>query len=148
MDKHRIFLAKLQSQQFQAAFERCWNLNRKHDVASDFILGITALVCAALGIEIGLKALLASFGTNPKRGHNLRRLLDALPANIRSEIIDEVTSSYPDFDVQLANAEKAFVTWRYFYESEEQIGVNILFVGALGAAIQKQVDLKWEPVET
>ncbi len=148
MNEHQLLLAKVQSQQFQAAFERCWNLERKYDVAPNFILGMPALICAAFGIEVGLKALLASFGVEQQREHNLRKLLNALPANVRSEIVADVTFSYPDYEVQLSNAERAFVVWRYFYESKEQIEVNILFVGALGAAVQKQVNLKWESVKT
>lgn len=146
MDEHRLLLAKVQSQQFQAAFERCWNLDRKYDLAPDYILGIPALVCAALGIEIGLKSLLMSFGKQPKRGHDLKKLLDALPADLKSGIVDEVSGKFPDFDKQLLDAANAFVKWRYFYESEEHIEVNILFVGTLGAAVQKQVNLKWERV--
>ncbi|WP_169792251.1 HEPN domain-containing protein [Pseudohongiella spirulinae] len=144
MDEHRLLLAKVQSQQFQAAFERCWNLNREFDLAPEYILGMPALMCAALSIEIGLKSLLIESGTRPKKEHNLRLLLNALPPAIKAAIVDEVKAKYPDFQSQIANAEKAFVTWRYFYESEEHIEVNILFVGALGAADQKQLNLKWE----
>jgi hypothetical protein len=143
MEDHRILLAKIQSEQLQAAFERCWNTDRHYDRLPDVSLGMPALICAALSAEIGLKALLFALGSNPGREHNLSNLLDALPSAMKATIIAEVTAAYPDFCTQLANAENAFVRWRYFYESKEEISVNILFVGALGAAIQKQVGLQW-----
>lgn len=55
MDEHRLLLAKVQSQQFQAAYELCWNLEREFDIAPNLLLGIPALVCSTLGVEIGLK---------------------------------------------------------------------------------------------
>ena len=60
-----------------------------------------------------------SFGTKPKRDHDLRKLLNALPGYLKAAIVEEVSARFPDFDKQLSNAAKAFVTWRYFYESEE-----------------------------
>jgi len=66
-----------------------------------------------------------------------------LPPSNRAKIVAEVSATYPNFEDQLTNAEGAFVRWRYFYESKDELNVNILFVGALGAAVQKQVGLQW-----
>lgn len=146
MEEHRIFLAKLQSEQLQAAFERCWNTDRHYDRLPGTPLAMPALICAALSAEIGLKALLFAGGAEPGREHNLSHLLSELPAHIRLAIVGEVSAAYTDFDAQLSNAEKAFVQWRYFYESKADININIKFVGALGAAIQRQVALQWTAV--
>ena len=146
MEEHRILLAKVQSEQLQAAFERCWNTERHYDRLPSAPLGMPALICAALSAEVGLKALLFAQGSDPGREHNLRKLMDKLPATDKAAIVAEVSASYPDFDEQLANAEGAFVRWRYFYESTEEIKVDILFVGALGAAIQRRIGLPWVAV--
>lgn len=143
MEEQWVFLAKVQSDQFQAAFERCWNTARTSDRLPDAPLGMPALVCAALSVEVGLKALLFAVGKDPGRQHNLAKLLTLLPQAVRDAITNEVSVDYPDFQEQLRNAADAFVRWRYFYESKEQININILFVGALGAAIQKQIGLTW-----
>lgn len=143
LEAERVFLAKVQSDQLQAAFERCWNTPRCSDRLPDAPLGIPALICAALSAEIGIKALLFADGRDPGREHNLARLLELLTQATKSEIVEDVSASYSNFSEQLANAENAFVQWRYFYESKEELNINILFVGALGAAIQRQIDLKW-----
>ena len=143
MEEHRVLLVKVQSEQLQAAFERCWNTERNYDRLPGAPLSMPALICAALSAEIGLKALLFAQGNDPGREHNLRKLLDKLPAPTKAAIVAEVSAAYANFDEQLANAEGAFVRWRYFYESTENININILFVGALGAAIQRQVGLQW-----
>ncbi len=143
MEEERVLLAKVQSEQLQAAFERCWNTAREYDRLPAAPLGMPALICAALSVEIGLKALLFEKGFDPGREHNLRKLLDRVPLSIRAKIVSEVSATYPDFEEQLTNAEVAFVRWRYFYESKDELNVNILFVGALGAAVQKQVGLQW-----
>ena len=143
MEEERVLLAKVQSEQLQAAFERCWNTSREYDRLPTAPLGMPALICAALSVEIGLKALLFEKGLGPGREHNLRKLLNMLPSPTKATIISDVSATYPDFEDQLTNAEGAFVRWRYFYESRDELNVNILFVGALGAAVQKQIGLQW-----
>lgn len=52
----------------RAAFERRWNAARTYDrLLPDALLGMPALICAALSAEIGLKALLFAAGGNPGR---------------------------------------------------------------------------------
>lgn len=143
MGDERTFLAKIHAEQFQAAFERCWNAERSHDRIPEVPLGVPAIVCAALSVEIGLKALLLDSGIRPKREHNLERLLNALPKAIQLAIVEEVSVAYPDFACQLANAAEAFVQWRYFYDARQELNVNALFLGALGAAVQRQIGTEW-----
>ena len=144
MQDLRLHLAQIHATQLQAAFERCWNTpSREFDLLSDVSLGIPALICASLSVEIGLKAILRQCGIEPKREHDLAVLLEKLPPDIYAQIKVETLKRFPDFDVQLENAKKAFVDWRYFYEVENDMHINILFVGALGAAVQKAIGLKW-----
>ena len=143
MQDLRLRLAQTHASQLQAAFERCWNVPlKKFDILENVSLGIPALICASLSVEIGLKTLLRSFDIDPKREHDLEKLLAKLPPDIYAQIKAETLKSYPDFDVQLENAKEAFVNWRYFYEAEKDMHINILFVGALGAAVQKTIGLK------
>ena len=73
----------------------------------------------------------------------MAKLLGLLPQATRYAIVADVSVNYPDFPKQLANAENAFIRWRYFYEAREDLNINILFVGTLGAAIQNQIGLNW-----
>lgn len=144
MQDLKLFLAQVHASQLQAAFERCWNTpSKEFDLISDVSLGIPALICASLSVEIGLKAILRKCGIEPQREHDLSILLKKLPTDIYAQIKAETLKSYPDFDAQLENAKKAFVNWRYFYETENDMNINILFVGTLGAAVQKIIGLEW-----
>lgn len=46
----------------------------------------------------------------------------------------ELRTVFPDFDAQLEAANKAFVEWRYFFESKKPLNVNVLFIGGLASA--------------
>lgn len=142
MEEQRVFLTKVQSDQLQAAFERRWNAARTYDRLPDAPLGMPALICAALSAEIDSKPCYSRLAAIPGE-HNLAKLLGLLPQATRYAIVADVSVNYPDFPKQLANAENAFIRWRYFYEAREDLNINILFVGTLGAAIQNQIGLNW-----
>lgn len=124
-------LKELHADSFLRAYERCIN-------PKDQGLSIPALICATLSAELGLKLLLCRNGRK-KRGHDLKMLMNALPVAERSAIVDQLRGKFSDWSDQLEKADTAFVNWRYFYESETLIEVNIHFVGALASAINARV---------
>src|SRR5688572_25956104 len=89
-------------------------------------LATPALVCAAFGAEIGLKALLTRRGTAFAREHNLKNLLEMLTPADRDPIVSQTKEQFADFDSQLMRAAEAFSEWRYIYESKGPKEVNIL----------------------
>lgn len=113
---------------FRRAYERCMYPTEQG-------LGIPALICAALAAELGLKEILRQKGIPFGKKHELIDLLDLLPTDDRAWIRSEVQKEYPDMDQHLAKANRAFVDWRYFYESPGPIEVNIEFVGNLATAV-------------
>jgi hypothetical protein len=122
---------EIHADSFLRAYERCIN-------PADQGLGTPALICAALAAELGLKLLLVRSGIE-KNGHDLKALLAALPAAESAAIVERLQEQFPDWPGQLDRASKAFVDWRYVYESEGPREVNIYFVGALASAVNARV---------
>src|SRR5689334_23265451 len=81
-------------------------------------LATPALVCAAFGAEIGLKALLTRRGTVFAREHNLKNLLEMLTPEDRDSIVSQTKATFPEFDSHLERAADAFLEWRYIYENK------------------------------
>lgn len=105
---------------FLRAYQRCMN-------PPDQGLGMPALMCAAFSVELGLKELLRQRNIAVEKQHKFTDLLKLLPQSDTSAIRAQLTPEWPDFDAQLAKADNAFVTWRYFFESPTPIEVNIKF---------------------
>lgn len=122
---------ELHADSFLRAYERCINPPAQG-------LGTPALICAALSAELGFKILLARNG-NEKSGHNLTKLLEALPDKEKSVIIERLQEQHWDWAEQLEQASRAFVDWRYIYESKEPKEINIHFVGKLASVVNEMV---------
>jgi hypothetical protein len=104
-------------------------------------LATPALVCAAFGAEIGLKALLTRRGTVFTRGHNLKNLLEMLTPEDRDPIVSQTKVKFPEFDSLLERAADAFLEWRYIYESKGPMEVNILFVVEMAKAVASRLEV-------
>jgi hypothetical protein len=102
-------------------------------------LGMPALMCAAFAAELGLKELLRQRGIAVKMEHKFLDLLGLLPQSDSTAVRAEMISDWPDFDVQLAQANNAFATWRYFFERPTPIEVNLAFVAAFAGTVLKRV---------
>ena len=132
MKKPVLIYAELHADSFLQAYRRCI------DPAGQG-LGTPALICAALSAELGLKAILSSNGISFGREHNLRKLLDLVPPDDRTRIVEIASESYAAFEEELTKAAMAFIEWRYIYESEGPKEVNVFFVGALANAINQRI---------
>jgi hypothetical protein len=131
MDDPLSIFTEIHANSFLRAYDRCM-------YPLDQGLGTPALICAALSAELGMKTILSKYGIGFGREHDLSKLLKLLPVAERDAIIAETSRSFSDFDAQLAKAAKAFVEWRYIYESKEPKELNIMFVGALAAAVNQR----------
>ena len=124
------------AQQYYDAYQRCLKGN-----GDGVYLTIPAITCAAFSAELGIKAILNREGLKT-RGHKLKELLERLPAEDRDKIISLTSASYLDFNNQLEAASNAFVEWRYMHEQENEIQVNVFFIGNFAESILKVLSAK------
>jgi HEPN domain-containing protein len=117
------------AKKYYEAYTRCWSID-----GVTLSLGGPAVTCAAFAAELGMKAILSRDGKKVT-GHNLKALLDQLSIDDKTNIISLTSVAFPDFDVQLQNAKKAFVEWRYIHEQENEKTVNIVFLGDFAKSI-------------
>lgn len=103
---------------------------------------LPAVINLSFGIEIFLKACI----NPPIREHNLKKLLKAVPEQERNSII-QMTSlqmqrvnknafSEDQFWEELQDAKDAFEKWRYFYEAESNLKVNLMFLFSLATTLK------------
>ncbi len=116
------------------AARRCDPENEPPETQGD--MGIPAIVCAALSAELSLKVLALQVGVK-SRGHDLRVLLERLPAHLQVQVREGTLFSSAEFEKHLENARHAFVEWRYAYESEDLLLVHIGFLMALATALHE-----------
>jgi len=125
-------LREFQAAEFLRAYERCV----EHP---DRTLGNPAIVCAAFSAELGLKELLRQRSISFGKQHRLLELLELLPKEDSNAIRSELAAHWPDLERQMADANNAFVVWRYFFESPGPISVNSKFLAALAGVILRRV---------
>ena len=95
------------------------------------------LVCYALCIELGLKALtLYEFGKAP-RGHDLKKLFSTLPRALQARIVDDTGADAKRFESDLDLVRNVFEEWRYIYEKGHAVDTDLGFLQRLATAIQK-----------
>lgn len=129
------------------------NIQQAHDLSSSFWLAnqrcmeprvlpngqpqlpiVPAIVCAALSVEIGFKAITLSTGSQSS-GHKLADLYTKLPIEYQNLILAEVGTDETSFQQELLLVSNAFVEWRYIYE-QEHTQININFLNRLALAVQ------------
>jgi hypothetical protein len=110
-------LARGQSRAFMLAAQRC---NEHRTLPSGILqfLFVPSLVNYAFSIEVGLKALALQESGNADRGHDLKKLVDALSPALRDQIVRDAQSRYPGsrFDSDIELVRDVFEVWRYVYE--------------------------------
>ncbi|MDP3110861.1 MAG: hypothetical protein Q8M71_02010 [Thermodesulfovibrionales bacterium] len=122
------------SRSFLFAFQRC--MEARQLPTGQFQLPVVpAVVCAALSVEIGFKAIILSEG-NAASGHRIAELFKKISASMQDFIIKEVGLDRLAFTSSLDLVSNAFVEWRYIYEKD---GANIDsdFLTKLANATQK-----------
>jgi len=81
-----------------------------------------AITCIAFATEIAIKALIVHSASGnlaacPKNMHDLGELFKKVPDGLRAVIAKELKKSLPEVEENLEKNAKAFVKWRYSYES-------------------------------
>lgn len=133
MSAHLKILRDFHALSFHRAYELCWS-------RPDLGVGLPALICAAFSAEIGLKELLRQSGVSFGKVHALKDLFDLLPTDAQNALRTEVVMEFPNFDALLAEGSNAFVDWRYFFEKQQLVKVNVRFIGSLAGAILGKLD--------
>lgn len=95
---------------------------------------VPAVVCAAVSIEIGFKAITLSEGSTAS-GHELAKLFKKLSPAAQDLIVKEVGLDRAAFTVALDSVSNAFVEWRYVFE-KNSAQVDMGFLTKLANATQ------------
>lgn len=128
--------ARGQSQVFFLASRRCNEFERLPSGRLRFLF-IPTLVCYALCIELGLKALaLYEIGKAP-RGHDLKKLFRTLPPALQARIVGDTEPDPKRFESDLDLVRNVFEEWRYIYEKGHAVDTDLGFLQRLAAVIQK-----------
>ena len=114
---------------FLEAHSRC---DPEAELEDQSKIALPAIVCGAFASEVALKTLLLLHGKK-QHGHDLVALFSKLPAHLRSQILEGTCLTEAKFNRELENARNAFIEWRYFYESENFLMVNVGFLGQLAS---------------
>ena len=103
---------------------------------------VPAAVNLAFSIELYLKYLLTKNSKNKKpcRGHNLLDLFNSLDSTIKQEIVKITGYNEEEFKILLSKHAEAFVEWRYIYERNKSISVNIEFMRKLIDCVESVVN--------
>lgn len=128
---HNLDAQLLQARGFLEAFRRC---DPELEPCDGSLIATPALVCAAFSIEVGLKLLLSRCGKGAE-GHDLFRLYRKLPRHLQFQIRHGTTYTHRDFVKELFIARNAFTEWRYVYESQDTLSVNVIFLGKLAESV-------------
>jgi hypothetical protein len=133
-------LARNQSRAFMLAAQRC-NEHRPLPSGHFQFLLVPSLVNYAFSIEVGLKALAMKESGNAGRGHDLKKLVDALSPPLRTQIVRDTESRYPGsrFDSDIEAVRDVFEVWRYIYESG-MTDTDLGFLQRFAAAVQRSLD--------
>ena len=128
------WLSQSVSSAFLEAFRRCDPMSEARS-ESKHMMAFPAIVCAAFSAEVGLKTMLARIGVAAK-GHDLRALYLKLPGEAKYSIFEATGLSVEEFAAQLAHSRLAFSEWRYIYEENREMSININFLGNFASAVE------------
>lgn len=95
---------------------------------------IPAVVCLAFATELALKANLLAEKA-PSEGHSLLELFEKLDTETRRAVRSKCGLKAEDFDVELGAVSKAFVEWRYIYETPGYHSINLPFLQSLWSVL-------------
>lgn len=114
-----------------------------HDRGQTRIPTLPVIVCCALAIEIGIKALLTlEMKRFPSKGggHSLKALFETLPALTQQSLLSfqyQFTKLSPlQAKAKLKEEDTTFVTWRYAYE-HARLSTSPSFLYEFGVAVSE-----------
>ncbi|MBA5639472.1 hypothetical protein H3H37_20625 [Duganella sp. LX20W] len=120
---------------FQVASERAFETKVVGDKFQS--ARVPAVVCAALSVELGMKARIMADGNRAQykklkgtAGHSLVTLFSLLSQDDRNWFIVGSGHEKAEFMEALSAVSNAFVDWRYVYEQDER-AINFSFLSKL-----------------
>ena len=124
-----------------------------HRVASDMVPDsatnddgfwfVPSVVNMAFACELYLKALISD--GEKVRGHEWSALFKQLPPEDQQSILKTPCfKGDPDFELKMKENEKAFEEWRYHFEPDKSISVDIIFLENLAITLHDFVAKKIE----
>lgn len=123
---------------FITGADRCMEMRTKNDGTIESAL-LPGVVCKAFSIELFLKAKLLDEHKKLMRKHELKILYDNLSENSKKFLQQELSLSSEKLSEKVESISKAFVEWRYIFESEEEQSLDIQFMNEFTLAAQKLV---------
>ena len=99
---------------------------------------VPAIVCAAFGAELCLKALIALEG-GKSTGHELLKLFDKLSSQSRVALATSLSLNEHDLRQKIGSVSSAFVDWRYIYE-KSSANVDNEFLWKFAGAVETLLD--------
>ncbi|MBA5690642.1 hypothetical protein [Rugamonas apoptosis] len=121
---------------FQVASERAFQIQI---VDEQFFQSarVPAVVCAALSVELGIKARIIADGNRKKyralkgaAAHHLATIFAMLSSDDQSWFIKGSNLPVDEFNEKLQSVSAAFVDWRYVYEKSERV-IDFSFLSKL-----------------
>jgi len=128
-------------------FERTSNSSRssstKRVIGTRPTMG-PSIVCLAFSVELHIKYLHYLISKKPPRGHNILKLFQSLPEEIRKGVFDHTfISNYGwspiEFENQLSQISDGFERWRYAHEARS-LRYNVYFAVVLVEAVRHLAD--------
>ena len=123
------------SKDFHRGFELCYGNGLR---ASNGVRNATvpAVVCLALSVELGFKAILAGLN-KPSEGHKFVELFSKLSSDIKADIQHLVVGDENEFSSRLESVSNAFVEWRYIFEENGCHSIDLDFLVKLHSAVNQ-----------
>ncbi len=123
---------------FITGAERCMEIRTKSDGTFESAL-IAGVVCKAFSIELLFKAALLKERGEPVHGHELKKLYDDLSDESKLRLQRTLSLEQDSLEQKIDAVSKAFVKWRYIFESETT-DLDINFLNSLASAAQLLTD--------
>ena len=121
------------SREFFRGYELCTRTGLPAEVGERNAI-IAGIVCLALSVELGLKAILLS-KTARVEGHNLDELFARLPHTQQDRVSQSCGLEREVFASELRLVANAFVEWRYIHEERGTVRINNSFLLELSRAV-------------
>ena len=131
------------SKSFHRGHELCYGNGLPSENGKQNAL-IPAVVCLAFATELALKAILLAKET-PSDGHGLAQLFEKLDAETQALVRSRPEVKAEDFDAELRAVSKAFVEWRYIYETPGYHSINLPFLQSLWSVLGELAEQATRP---
>ena len=121
---------------FITGAERCKEFRTKPDGTIESAL-IAGVVCQVFSIELLFKATLLKELGEPVHGHELKKLYDRLSEESKQNLQRTLSLEKDLLEQKIDDVSKAFVKWRYIFESKTRGSLDIRFLDSLTSAAQE-----------